>query len=85
MISMKTQPREKTSAFSVSWTRERAFGVGLVVRLNPKLNPEKSAVGDFVSFWRCEPLLFEDPEELLLTMEACLAVGITGGGAAILF
>jgi hypothetical protein len=82
MISMKTHPKEKMSAFSVSCTRERAFGVGLVVRLNPKLKPEKSAVGAFVSFWRCEPLLLEDPDELLLTIEACLVVGTTGGGAA---
>jgi len=49
MISRKTQPKEKTSAFSLSCTRER--GLGLVfTRLNPKLNPAKSAVGDFVNF-----------------------------------
>jgi hypothetical protein len=80
MISTKTQPKEKISAFSVSCTRERGLGVGFV-RLNPKLKPEKSPVGAFVSFWRCELLLFEDPDELLLMIDACFVIGDSGGGS----
>jgi hypothetical protein len=86
MISRKTQPSEKISAFSVSCVRERALeDVGLA-RLNPKLNPEKSVVGALVSFWRCELLLVEEPDELLLMIEACLllVLGTIGDGAVAL-
>lgn len=81
IISTKTQPKENMSAFSVSCTRERGLGAGFVL-LKPKLNPEKSVVGALVSFCRCEPLLLEDPDELLLMMEVCRVLGTTGEGAA---
>lgn len=81
IISRNTQPREKMSAFSVSCTRERGLGIGFVF-LNPKLNPEKSAVGALVNFWRCDPLLVDDPDELLLMMEVCLFFGAAVAGPA---
>jgi len=82
MISRKTQPSENTSAFSVSCTRDRFFGVGFAFDfLNPKLKPEKSVVGALVSFCRCELLLPDDPDELLLIIEACRPFGIVGEGA----
>lgn len=81
MISKNTQPREKTSAFSVSWTLDRGLGTGFIF-LKPKLKPEKSVVGTLVSFCLCELLLFEEPDELLLMIEACLVLGTMGAGAA---
>lgn len=80
-ISRYTQPKEKISAFSVSCTRERGFGIGFVL-LKPKLNPANSVVGTLVNFCRCELLLFEDPDELLLMIDACRVLGTIGAGAA---
>ena len=69
------------SAFSVSFIRDRGFGMGFDL-LNPKLKPERSFVGDFVNFCRCDPLLFDDPAELLLATEGLrvlfTADGVTG-------
>lgn len=78
MISRNTQPSEKMSAFSVSCTLERGFGTGFVFR-KPKLNPLKSFVGALDSFFPNEPLLLDDPDELLLATEVCRVLAMTGG------
>lgn len=69
-ISRYTQARENISAFSVSCTLDRGFCTGFIFR-NPKLNPLKSLVGALESFLVPEPLLLDDPEELLLATETC--------------
>lgn len=47
-ISRKTQPKEKTSAFSLSCTRGRGLET-VFVRLKPKLKPVKSPVVAFAN------------------------------------
>src|SRR5690242_10596804 len=81
MISKNTQANENMSAFSVSCTLDRGFGAGFVFR-NPKLNPLKSFVGALDNFLPKEPLLADDPDELLLATEVCRAFATTGAAGA---
>lgn len=80
IISRYTQARENISAFSVSCTLDRGFCMGFIFR-NPKLNPLKSFVGALESFLLPEPLLLDDPDELLLATEMCRGLVPTGAGA----
>jgi len=54
--------------------------MGFIFR-NPKLNPLKSLVGALESFLLPEPLLLDDPDELLLATEMCRGLVPTGAGA----